>query len=316
MTLNFFTDLRLGNSEIYYVAHKEESMLVPDEIRECVFFIMHRNKKDGQLMIDGTGFFVSIEKGGLFFVNLVTAKHVIVPIKEDSIDGFAYLRVNTRDGGYKLISTKIDDWINHPSDTSVDCMILPFAPPTDIFDYLSIPTSMFATDSVIKSNSIGAGDEVFMTGLFVNAYGKEKNMPIVRIGNIALLPDEKIVIKHFGSAEVYLIESRSIGGLSGSPAFVHLGGTRTVNNKTMLSGSRFFFFGLVHGHWEASIEKNKTDLFISADEFIEEREAVNKGIAIVIPAKKIMEIIFQERLEGDRDKAIKNRNDKDLPTHD
>lgn len=291
-------------------------MLVPDEIRKCVFFIMHNDKKTGQIMVDGTGFFVSTEKDGFFFVNLVTAKHVIVPIKQRSIDGIVYLRVNTRDGGFKLISTKASDWLDHPSDSSVDCMVLPFAPPTDIFDYLTIPMSMFALDSVIKSNSIGVGDEVFLTGLFINAYGKEKNMPIVRIGNIALMPDEKISIKHFGSADVYLIESRSIGGLSGSPIFVHLSGARTVGSVTTLgSGNRFFFFGLVHGHWEASIEKSKTDIF-TADEFVEEKEAVNKGIAIVVPAKKIEEIIKQDILENMRNKIIQNRTDKNLPVTD
>lgn len=217
-------------------------MLVPDEIRKCVVFILHIDKNDNQFHLDGTGFFVAITiPENLNFVYVITAKHVIVPINQRSADDSVYLRINTREGGSQIIKTNINDWIDHPTDSSVDAMLLPLAPPLDIFDYLAIPEQMVATESVFRDNSIGAGDEVFFTGLFVNAYGQKKNMPIVRIGNIALIPDEKIPIKHFGNADVYLIESRSIGGLSGSPVFVHLGGARTVGGTTRMGGNQFFF---------------------------------------------------------------------------
>jgi hypothetical protein len=319
MTLGFYTDYRLGGIPRHYVSREDDKMLVPDEVRKCVVFILHRDKQDDQFHLDGTGFFVSIKQEDLNFAYVITAKHVIVPIKQRSVDNIVYLRINTRDGGSQLVATRVNDWIDHPTDSSVDAMLLPYAPPLDVFDYLVITEQMVATESVIRDNSIGAGDEVFFTGLFVNAYGQKKNMPIVRIGNIALIPDEKIPIKYFGNADVYLIESRSIGGLSGSPVFVHLGGVRTVPGKgTMLGGSLFFFLGLIHGHWEIDIEKTKIDIGLSTneDEFMEEKEAVNKGIAIVVPAVKIMETIFQPKLQQGRDKIIQERKEKQLPIAD
>ena len=54
--------------------------------------------------------------------------------------------------------------------------------------------------------------------------GRDRNFPIVRTGHIAMMPDEKIpkvkIGDWEGNADAYLIESRSIGGWSGSPVFV------------------------------------------------------------------------------------------------
>jgi hypothetical protein len=47
--------------------------------------------------------------------------------------------------------------------------------------------------------------------------GDLKNVPIVRVGNLASYPSEQIQTRAFGRMEAYLIEARSIGGLSGSP---------------------------------------------------------------------------------------------------
>jgi hypothetical protein len=50
---------------------------------------------------------------------------------------------------------------------------------------------MFVTESVIHERRIGPGDLVFMVGLFTRMTGKRKNFPIVRIGNMAMMPSEK-----------------------------------------------------------------------------------------------------------------------------
>ena len=84
---------------------------------------------------------------------------------------------------------------------------------------------MVATDKVINDNAIGVGDEVFLTGLFANHIGQQRNLPIIRVGNIALMPEEPVQHPSLGPIDAYLIEARSIGGLSGSPVFVHLAPT-------------------------------------------------------------------------------------------
>ena len=67
-----------------------------------------------------------------------------------------------------------------------------------------VPTTMFLTDEAIKSGNIGPGDEVVMTGLFAHFSGEQKNFPIVRTGNIAMLPQgkgEKIPATGLGPTE-------------------------------------------------------------------------------------------------------------------
>ena len=56
----------------------------------------------------------------------------------------------------------------------------------------------FATDSVIEKEGIGIGDEIFITGLFGYHPGAKKNIPIVRIGHIAAIPEEPIKTEFSG----------------------------------------------------------------------------------------------------------------------
>jgi hypothetical protein len=59
------------------------------------------------------------------------------------------------------------------------------------------------------------------------SHGRHQNVPIVRVGNFASYPAEQIQTG-FGRMDAFLIEARSIGGLSGSPVFVHIGNVRVV----------------------------------------------------------------------------------------
>jgi hypothetical protein len=66
----------------------------------------------------------------------------------------------------------------------------------------------------------------------VQRAGSTRNIPIVRTGVIAAMPaiDEPFVRKG-EEYHAYLAEMRSIGGLSGSPVFVFLDRTRTVDAR-------------------------------------------------------------------------------------
>lgn len=266
-------------------------MQVPDEVRKCVVFLCCQTPKQMQLL--GTAFFVgeSIESTGQSFFFLVTAKHIIEAIRRNSIDRKVYVRINVSEAKFTLIETDIELWIFHPSDPSVDVAILPLAPPREL-DYLVYPLSASATEDRIPKLGIGAGDEVFLVGLFISHAGSKRNIPIVRVGNIAGMPEEPVQTRQ-GLMDAYLIEARSIGGLSGSPVFVHLPPVRFREGKPkFLQGDYFYLLGLVHGHWDLPI--CDTDM-IGEDTL--NRKAVNMGIAIVIPVDKILEVINQPGLE-------------------
>jgi len=270
-------------------------MLVPDQIRKCAAFLCYKAGHD--IKLAGTTFFVGIPiEGtiGMQFVYLVTARHVIQGISLKSTDQTVYVRVNMRDKPARLVKFPIERWLFHPQDTSVDVAIMPWAPPADVVDYLTIPVSMAATHEVISKEGIGIGDEVCLTGLFVNHYGQQRNLPIVRIGNIALMPEEPVQTQDLGLIDAYLVEARSIGGLSGSPVFVHLAGIRRVGKESQLKGSVFYWLGLMHGHWDLPVSDIDT---LVEDTLSNQR--VNMGIAIVVPVSKILEVLNRgELIEG------------------
>ena len=166
---------------------------------------------------------------------------------------------------------------------------------------------MFADEEVIKERNLGIGDEIFITGLFTKVTETTKNIPIVRTGNVAMIPGEKIP---FGDSliEAYLVEARSIGGLSGSPVFIRetlameaytASGRISVGQRPLPSNQvvhmqglgRFYFFGSMIGHWE--IPEGFTSTYGLTPT---QREAVNMGIAPVVPAHKIKEIILQQEI--------------------
>jgi hypothetical protein len=253
-------------------------MRVPDEIRQCVVFVaLPSTLPDGpqQLRFVGTAFFVSVPSENVWYVYLVTAKHVATKLEGQTF----FVRINSKDGKYKLVVGQVVRWWYHPTDDSVDVALIPFAPAVEMFDYKTLPVSMFLTDDIIQQKGIGTGDEVFITGLFAHLSGTARNLPIIRMGNIAMMPDE-LVPTSIGNIEAYLIEARSIGGLSGSPVF--------VRETAGLGHGSFYLLGLMHGHWDIPVE-NRRDM-----EDINSISSINVGIAIVIPAKKYLKFLINQ----------------------
>lgn len=98
---------------------------------------------------------------------------------------------------------------------------------------------------------------------------------------------ELISTTHYGLIEAYLIEARSVGGLSGSPVFVHMPPIQQINGEiTPGSGPLFYLLGLMHGHFD--IPKLNEDV---VKEERENTDQINTGIGIVIPVEKILETI-------------------------
>lgn len=279
-------------------------MQVPDEVKKCVVFIGCRTKE--AISWGGTGFFIGIPTKELKdkqFTYLITAKHCIDGIKESSIDQKVLIRMNLKSGSTQIIEFSVDDWKFHPTEqNTVDVAILQWVP-SAIFDYLVLPVEgMIVSEKVIEEQSVGAGDEVFITGLFRLHVGTKRNLPIIRTGNIALMPEEKVPVKKLGLIDAYLIEARSLGGLSGSPVFLYLGVIRNLNGKIAhvqgTKGGAFHWLGLIHGHWD--VDESMIDSILE-DSF--NRTSVNMGIAIVIPAIKIMEVVNQPIFSKYRNQA-------------
>jgi hypothetical protein len=110
--------------------------------------------------------------------------------------------------------------------------------------------------------------------------------------------------------DAYLIELRSLGGLSGSPVFLHLSGPRSKKNSDkffVIEPHAFYLLGLVNGHWNLD---PATKEVISEDYQINNREKINTGIGIVVPAIKILETLNHPIVCQERGLIMQNYKDK------
>lgn len=258
-------------------------MRVPDRLLTCVGFISLASSEPCYI---GTTFIVGVAgRWGNAYAHAVTAKHVA-----EYVNGKAFMiGVNFKDGEMGWFGSPLRWWYHPTEPDTVDVAVTVFTP-TARMDVEYVPETIFATDKRIKQYSIGVGDEINVIGLFTEFVGSTKHIPIVRTGNIAMMPSDKMPVNG-GETEVYLVEGRSIGGLSGSPVFVRHTVTMPViaadtKEPQRVSGvSQLHLLGLMRGHW---------DLKLGVDAV--QAEAVNMGIATVIPAQKILEVLYHPEL--------------------
>ena len=162
------------------------------------------------------------------------------------------------------------------------------------FDVIALEAEFFATDSKIQEFGVGIGDEVTSVGLFTQRFGKKLNIPIVRAGIIAAMPEERLFDpKTGGEFHAYLIEARSIGGLSRSPVFAHVPAHRSRGFNERPNDGYSLAIGLIRGHWEIGVS-----LDAAMDDFVNEGK-MNSGIAMVTPIQEAAKVIrenaaFQE----------------------
>jgi hypothetical protein len=293
-------------------------MRVPDQISKTVLFLGILTG-EGEKYI-GTGYIVTVAygPGQVFtatqesvtttvrvpFAFLVTARHVAEALEGQDF----YIRANGRDGKVKVIQRAHDTrWWYHPTEKGSVDSALTFFPPESLYelDFEPIPITMFVGDETIKNENLGIGDEVFIAGLFTKVLGEARNIPIVRTGTVAMMPGERIPFRG-ELIDAYLVESRSIGGLSGSPVFIRqtISTPVTVDRfkprwpskrpeagigqriaRELRGVGRFYFLGSMIGHWQ-----------VPQGVILTESEAVNMGISPVVPAHKILEVIRQQEL--------------------
>lgn len=312
-----YCDARLWNVERYVLTDDPRPlMLVPDEIRKCVVFVGYKNT-DGIYELAGTAFYVArpIEGTDKGFTYLVTAKHIIDKIRDKRTDKVC-LRVNFKDGGARWIETDIDRWMIHPHDTSVDVAVFRGGLSPE-FDHFVFPMSSIMDEDSLENFGVGVGDEVFLTGLFANHHGQQRNIPIIRVGNIAAMPEEPVEVRGFGLIDAYLVEARSIGGISGSPVFVNI----PLNTPLVKSEFKSFkeirpqtihsLIGLIHGHYDIPLSESDV---ITEDALL--KKGVNMGIAIVVPINKILEVLDQPMIKKEEKELERKFRERQLPTPD
>jgi hypothetical protein len=191
---------------------------VHDRFANCVAYIYptladaEQGKKSG-----GSGFLVAVPLTGnpdYGEVYVLTNRHVI------GNNSTPIVRINRNDGTVEYFETKKKDWIFHPN--GADIAGIPFRPGS--WDDLKIHTVLlrdFLNRQYTKRQDVGIGDDVFMIGRFINQEGKQQNIPAIRFGNIAMMPNEVLACEEGISEESFLVEIKSLPGYSGSPVFLY-----------------------------------------------------------------------------------------------
>jgi hypothetical protein len=279
-------------------------MAVNEAVRKCVLFL--GTKEKGKFRPRATAFVVSIRAEiDIGWRYLVTAEHVVSGLVSRGHE--IWVRSNLKDGTASENKLSNGRWWYHPNNenepTDVALAPVDFSPDED---FLAIPlnsdTSMAATDLVMMGR-ISVGHEVYITGLFRSHYGRQQNVPIVRIGNLAMMRGEKVYTEYCGYIDAYLIEARSISGLSGSPVFLNIPFLeRTPNIGLAVQNERTHLLGLMHGHFD--VKNFKDDIVIDADQQDGTISGINTGIGVVIPVEKILETLEHPELVEMRRKAV------------
>jgi hypothetical protein len=240
-------------------------------------------------------------KGG--FIYLVTNRHMAIPGIEN---GHPYpvlgssLRLNER--GANAASN--DDafpanqplrWY-FPADDSIDLAVMPFKPDESRYDYVAIPTSIFATRDIVEQQHVAEGDAVLFTGYFYQFPGMKKFQPILREGVLAMIPDEPMETTLKKPGSLYLAEVHVFGGNSGSPLIVNLGGLR---NGAISAGYDYRLLGIVSGYYHED-----ANLTLTVATTYKGKLEQNSGISMIVPVDKLKELLDSPALQAQRDAEI------------
>lgn len=246
----------------------------------------------------GTGFLFSYTHKDSVFFFLATAEHVISQIAGNRIA----IRANRNDGGcgtfplekkFRIYSTQDDIAVFHIPNI------------TARYATKFWPLDRKRRDFVHRNTYLPAvGDEVITLGLYTSHYGQSKNIPVARVGNIAMLPGEPVKTED-SDVEAYLVEVRSIAGLSGSPVFLQVPRIRfTDDGPQFLDTDITLFVGMMIGYHVVESRQDQ----IATPQFQGFRETSgagsderNTGFAVVIPEDRFLELMempeMSERLD-------------------
>jgi len=269
---------------------------VTDHFLGCIAFLCVEDLEQTTPSPKGTAFAVSVTDGNrpdVAHCYLITARHNLELARTDSI----IVRVNSEEGFRDLVTDR-NQWQKHDS---ADVACLPFSSerleqiPLAYFVGADYPYH-FRFSEGGENFPVRVGTESFFVGLFVQQPGRGGNLPIARFGHVSRMPTEPVVLTSGDGTPfeqlAYLVECRSWGGHSGSPAFCIF--HRTYAGEPL---KHIAFLGLVSGHYDiptAVKSRNSEERFMAA---------VNSGIAIVTPAESVRDLLFREDVVRERNSS-------------
>jgi hypothetical protein len=265
---------------------------VAPEVPKTVVFI--GTEAGGSFGPRGTGFLFCIRYQEFEYDFLATADHVL-----DLIDGDVFsVRMNRKDGTASTIQLTKKNKIPHAKRNN-DLAIFAMARAADIYDqkFILIGDREAHLSRLANLWPPDVGDEVATVGLYGSHFGETRNIPVVRVGNIAMMPDPKEpVLTQRGYVEAYLIETRSLVGLSGSPVFLNVPQLKLTNgNPQYLTSPTYIPLGMMLGYHLVSTAEDQIHVprIAGEDQPVPEysMDERNTGFGVVIPLDRIFDVM-------------------------
>ena len=155
-------------------------------------------------------------------------------------------------------------------------------------------SSLLLTPQKMVQYKIREGYDMFFVGLFVQFYGSYRNYPICRFGHLAMMPDEGISIEGQPPQKLFFMETSAYPGNSGSPAFFRTERSipilKTVNLLSSKSGEhdKIILAGIVESEYRFPSD------IVAPNGRVPAVALENAGIAAVVPATHIHEVLFSK----------------------
>jgi hypothetical protein len=229
---------------------------------------------------NGIAYFVSVPATlvpGKVHVYLVTAGHCVRD--RDNL----VVRLNEPGGGTTIdLVPPGDRWLQLADPAAeedyVDLAAVPWNPEASSeAGYTATPLAMIFDERLVGTVAdvgVGVGDEVFAVGVLGVRYARDENAPLVRTGNVAMIPQEPVLVRYQSGPELrmrlYLTEFHSGRGLDGAPVFARPRAQQGGGEPNVM------LLGTLIGPWD------------------DEHAATELGLAKVLPAQLLKDLLSQE----------------------
>lgn len=210
-----------------------------------------------------------------------------------------------------------EPWQTHPDGDDVAALYIA-ALPTRAFWH--IPVDMLLTEQDLDLHKIGPGDECLMVGRYIDGHRRQLDRPVVRFGNLAMLPEPVPQQPRGFDQDSFLVDMRSQPGYSGSPVYVYfeadgwrdplpIAENASAGEKLALRQEQMkqpsstilgtaWVLGFNWGHLPVfgDVVKNGAEVG---------RMQVDAGLACVVPAWKVRDLLDQQNFRMEREEADK-----------
>lgn len=302
----------------------------PDLLRSSIFLYGSEHDASEGANWGGSGVLVGIPSK-----TNPSRAHLYAVTNDHVADRCPVARLVKRNGDPYVLSGTESDWEPHPDGDDIAVRSLGAVA---AHEYWYIPDALLLSQADLNPEEhplqIAPGDDCLMVGRYINQEYRQFDQPVVRFGNVAMLPER--VYQHARSfeQESFLVDMRSHAGFSGSPVFVYYetegwrflppladvpetddayqdAKARSEALEERVAGrevsgimGKTWLLGIDWGHlpvWD--------DVF-DGDRRIG-RMRVTTGMAAVVPAWKLADLLNEERIRMPRDKAEKQLSERD-----